>query len=254
MLDMPEADIPLLSISLILLGCIMDNMEAERIWAPGVTLCDGIAYEYAEKNKMITAAHDFEKDIIACAQNISKRYRGSRKRSETLERIALALFDGMEKNHGLGKRERLLLQISTILHDCGKYVSMANLGECSYSIIMATEIIGLSHQEREIVANVVKYNHLEFEYYETMGKLSTLDKEAYVKVAKLTAILRLANGLDRSHKQKFRDVKIQLKEDELLLLVDTDEDITLEKGLFGARADFFEEVYSIRPVIKRKRS
>lgn len=254
MLDMPEADIPLLSISLILLGCIMDNMEAERIWAPGVTLCDGIAYEYAEKNKMITAAHDFEKDIIACAQNISKRYRGSRKRSETLERIALALFDGMEKNHGLGKRERLLLQISTILHDCGKYVSMANLGECSYSIIMATEIIGLSHQEREIVANVVKYNHLEFEYYETMGKLSTLDKEAYVKLAKLTAILRLANGLDRSHKQKFRDVKIQLREDELLLLVDTDEDITLEKGLFGARADFFEEVYSIRPVIKRKRS
>lgn len=252
--DMPEENMPMLYISLIMLKRIMETMGAELIWAPGVTLCDGIAYEYAEKNKIIASAHDFEQDIIACAQNISKRYRGSKKRSETLEQIALTVFDSMKKMHGLDKRERLLLQLSTILHDCGKYVSMANLGECSYSIIMATEIIGLSHGEREIVANVVKYNHLEFEYYEDMGKFSTIDKESYLKIAKLTAILRLANGLDRSHKQKFKNVRTMLREDQLVITVDTNEDITLEKGLFGARAAFFEEVYSVRPVIKQKRT
>ena len=232
----------------------MENMEAEQIWAPGVTLCDGIAYEYAEKNKIITSEHDFEKDIIACAQNISKRYQGSKRRSETLEKIALTIFDSTKKIHGLGKRERLLLQISTVLHDCGKYISMVNLGECSYSIIMATEIIGLSHLEREIVANVVKYNHLEFDYYENMERQQMIDKNSYLKIAKLTAILRLANGLDRSHKQKFKNVKITLKEEELIITVDTAEDITLEKGLFGARAKFFEEVYNIRPVIRKKRT
>lgn len=253
-LDMPQESVSLLYISMMLLQCIMDNMGAEQIWAPGVTLCDGIAYEYAEKHKVITSTHDFEKDIIGCAQNISKRYRGSKRRSETLEQIALTIFDSMKKVHGLSKRERLLLQISTILHDCGKYISMVNLGECSYSIIMATEIIGLSHMEREIVANVVKYNHLEFDYYETMGKLSIIDRESYLKIAKLVAILRIANGLDRSHKQKFKNVKVSLKEDQLLITVDTDEDITLEKGLFGARAAFFEEVYSVRPVIRRKRT
>ncbi len=253
LLNMPEENMPLLYISMILLRSIMDNMGAEQIWAPGVTLCDGIAYEYAEKNKIITSQHDFEKDIIACAQNISKRYQGSKRRSETLEKIALTIFDSMKKVHGLGKRERLLLQISTILHDCGKYISMVNLGECSYSIIMATEIIGLSHLEREIVANVVKYNHLDFDYYENVEKQQMVDRESYLKIAKLTAILRLANGLDRSHKQKFKNVKISLKEDELIMTVDIAEDITLEKGLFGARADFFEEVYNIRPVIRKKR-
>ena len=160
----------------------------------------------------------------------------------------------MKKIHGLGQRERLLLQLSTILHDCGKYISMANLGECSYSIIMATEIIGLSHMEREIVANVVKYNHLEFSYYEEMSRYSMLDREAYLKIAKLTAILRLANGLDRSHKQKFKNVRTQLKDNQLTITVDTNEDITLERGLFGARAGFFEEVYSVRPVIRQKRT
>lgn len=251
MFRMPEEDMPLLYISMVLLRSIMNSMGAELIWAPGVTLCDGIAYEYGEKNKIVAADHDFEKDIIACAQNVSKRYRGNRKRGETLEQIALNIFDSTRKIHGLEKRERLLLQLSTILHDCGKYISMVNLGECSYSIIIATEIIGLSHLEREIVANVVKYNHLEFDYYEAMNS-NTMDKESYLKIAKLTAILRLANGLDRSHKEKFKNIKITLKEEKLLITVDTQEDITLEKGLFDARADFFEEVYNIRPVIRRK--
>lgn len=251
MFRMPEEDMPLLYISMVLLHSIMNSMGAELIWAPGVTLCDGIAYEYGEKNKIVAADHDFEKDIIACAQNVSKRYRGNRKRGETLEQIALNIFDSTRKIHGLEKRERLLLQLSTILHDCGKYISMVNLGECSYSIIIATEIIGLSHLEREIVANVVKYNHLEFDYYEAMNS-NTMDKESYLKIAKLTAILRLANGLDRSHKEKFKNIKITLKEEKLLITVDTQEDITLEKGLFDARADFFEEVYNIRPVIRRK--
>ncbi len=251
--DMPQESIDLLYISYVLLKRIIEVMNAEMLWAPGMTLCDGMAYEYAQENKIVLPEHDFEQDIIACAQNISKRYMGSKKRGETLEKIALTIFDSMKKVHGLGQRDRLLLRLATLLHDCGKYISMANLGECSYSIIMATEIIGLSHMEREIVANVVKFNHEEFEYYD-VSKASTLDQESYLRIAKLTAILRVANGLDRSHKQKFKDVKTILKDDVLTITVDTKEDITLEKGMFSHRADFFEEVYSVKPVIKQKRS
>lgn len=176
---------------------------------------------------------------------------GNKKRSETLEKIALNIFDHMKKIHGLGKRERLLLSLATILHDCGKYISMSNLGECSYNIILSTEIIGLSHAEREIVANVVKYNHQQFGYYEEISESLALDKSSYMIIAKLTAILRVANALDRSHKQKFKDIQVALKGNTLLIAVNTDEDITLEQGLIGGRADFFEEVYSVRPRLSR---
>lgn len=250
-LDIPEENIPLLFISGILVNRIARVMDAHMIWAPGVTLCDGMAYEYAQKHKIIKEEHDFEQDIIACTQNISKRYMGSKRRGETLEKIALTIFDSMKKIHGLGKRERLLLRIATLLHDCGKYISLVNLGECSYNIILSTEIIGLSHLEREIVANVVKYNHMDFDYGEVMGSGGAIDREAYLTIAKLTAILKIANGLDRSHKQKFKDVKASLKERELIITVDASVDITLEKGLFTKRSDFFEEVYSIRPVIRQ---
>lgn len=252
-LGIPEENAPLLYISSVLTKQVMNICNAGMIWAPGVTLCDGIAYEYAEMHNLIPSTHDFEQDIIACAKSISKRYMGSRKRSDTLETIALTIYDSMKKVHGLGKRQRLLLQIAARLHDCGKYISLTNLGECSYSIIMATEIIGLSHAEREIVANVVKYNHLEFQYYKEMSRMTGLDREAYLVTAKLTAILRLANALDRSHKQKFKNIKAAVREEELILSVDTDMDITLERGLFSTKADFFEEVYSIRPVIRQKK-
>ena len=101
---------------------------------------------------------------------------------------------------------------------------------------MATEIIGLSHREREIVANVVKYNHQDFDYYEELGTTTTLDTQSYLTIAKLTAILRVANGLDRSHKQKFRDFRTTLKEDQLIITVNTAEDITLERDVYKRQA------------------
>ena len=254
LLDVSEDSVHLAFISFVLVNRVCKATNVERIYVPDVTLCDGMAYEYGEENKLISIKHNFEQDIIACAKNISKRYMGSRKRSETLEQSAMNIFEAMKKIHGLDKRAGLLLRLAALLHDCGKYISLANLGECSYNIIMSTEIIGLSHTEREIVANVVKYNHLEFDYYESMNKGTNLAKEDYMIIAKLTAILKLANGLDRSHKQKFKDVRIVLKEQELVITVDTPVDITLERGLFKHRAEFFKEVYSITPVIKQKRS
>lgn len=245
-----EERIPLVFISAVLIKYIAGLMGIQRIWVPGVTLCDGIAYEYAEKIKMFRGEHDFEEDIIACAANISKRYMGSRKRSDVLENFTTTIFDSMRRVHGLGKRERLYLRLAVILHECGKYISLVDIGETSYQIVMSTEIIGISRQEREIVANVVRFNHSRFVYD---GHQTGMSRESFLVVAKLTAILRLANSLDRSHKQKFKGLKAVLKDNQLVLTVDTQEDITLEKGFFEANSDFFKEVFSVEPVLKHRK-
>ena len=251
MLGIPDEKVPLVFIGTILVERIARLMDVKKIWAPGATLCDGIAYEYAEKNRLLQGEHDFEQDIVACAANISKRYMGSKKRSDALESIATTIFDSMKKVHGLGRRERLYLRLASILHDCGKYISMINIGENSYQIIMATEIIGLSHLEREIVANIARFNYSRFVYFGQQAAGSGLDRSSYLIVAKLTAILRLASGLDRSHKQKLTGLKASLKDNKLMLTVDTQEDITLEKGFFRMRETFFKEVFSVEPVLKQ---
>jgi len=251
-LGMVEEKVPLMFISAILAKRIAEMMGAEKVWTPGVTLCDGIAYEYGESIGMFAEGHDFEKDIVACAMNISKRYMGSRKRAETLEDITTTIFDSMRKVHGMGNRERLYLRLAAILHDCGKYISMINVGENSYSIIMATEMIGLSHKERAIVANIVRFNHSPLAYYEQiMGENGEMDRQTYLTVAKLTAILRLSASMDRSQKQKLKGLKALLRENELILSADTMEDLTLETGYFNTRAEFFQEVFSVTPVLRQ---
>lgn len=248
-----EENVPLFFISAFLLKGVLEITGAKNIWAPGVTLCDGIAYDYAQENHILHQYHDFEHDIVSCAKTTSRRYQGSKRRTEALENIALAVFDSTRKIHGLGKRERLLLRIAALLYDCGKFMSLSAPGECSYQIIMSTEIIGLSHSEREMVANVVKYNYMEFVYYDDMVKAYGMSKEEYLIISKLTAILRLASGLDSNRNLKFTGVKAVLHEDELWIQVETTESMELERGLFAENGTFFEEVYSIRPVLKQKR-
>ena len=143
---------------------------------------------------------------------------------------------------------------AALLQDCGRYMSLTQVGDCSYNIVMNTEIIGLSHAERQVLANIVRFNHDDFIYYEAIASTSTIDRSEYLIIAKLTAILRLACALDSSHKQKFTNVKITLDEGELILRVDTDQNIELEKGLFDEKAMFFEEVFNVHPVLKQKKS
>lgn len=253
-----EYGIPSESASLILPSVtiyrrLIEEMGAETIWMPGQDLSDGIAYDYAQKNKFIRADHEFTDDIIAAARNIAKRYQCNKSHIKYLESLALPIFDKIRKRSGMGDRQRLLLQIAVILHSCGKYVNLSNGAECSFSIIMATEIIGLSLKERRVIANVVKYNTLDFGYEDIMMQPEMTENE-YMLITKLVAILRVANALDRSHKQKFDSVRIAVKEQELLITVETQADITLEKGLFPQKADYFEEVFHIRPVIRQKKS
>lgn len=253
-LGIPEENTSLVYLSALMLRNMIRTLDVEMIWAPGVSLCDGMAYEYAEKNRLLSVAHNFEQDILACAWDINRRYQCDERKAQERAQIALNLFDHMKKAHGLSKRDRLLLQLAAILCECGKYISLTSVGESSYNIVMATEMIGLSHLEREIVANVVKYVRAPFEYFDTLGRATTLDRTSYLKIAKLTAMLRLVNALDISHKQKFEQVKVVWKDDIVTITVETNSDMTLELGFFEQKANFFEEVFNIKPIIRQKKS
>lgn len=221
---------------------VVEMTGAEMIWIPGIRMCDGIASEYAQDMKKLNFGHSFDEDILIAARNIAKRYRCGGSHSQCVEALALRMFDVMKKYHGLGSRDRVLLQIGSIIHGCGKFISTRNTGTIAYNIIMATEIIGLSHEERKIVADMVRCYGEEYDYV-----------AEDTKIAKLTALLRLANALDRSHKQKLADCRMNVKNGELVISSAYDGDISLEIMAAGLCEEFFEEIFGIKPVLKKKR-
>ena len=114
-------------------------------------------------------------------------------------------------------------------------------------------MIGLSHAEREIVANIVRFNKTQFRYYNEVATTSLIDKENYIKIAKLSAMFRIADGVCRSYRTKVNDVRFSVKGNELIINVFTVDDIDLEQGFFYRKASLFEEVFSVKPVLKYKR-
>lgn len=250
-LNLSNDNDPLLVPYIVLYTRITEELNAEKIWIPGVNISDGMACDYAERHQIIKPLHSFEEDILSAANNLSRRYESYSPHIDALTQMVTLLFDAMRKIHGLSDRERLLLQVAAILHDCGKYVNLARRAECAYNIIMESEIIGLSRLEMEIVACTVYYNTYSLDDYEHPA--DQLNPADYVTVAKLAAILRVSNAMDRSHKQKFKNVKAVVKNKQLVITIESIDDIILEKGLFDAKAAFFESVFGIKPVIHEKR-
>ena len=168
-----------------------------------------------------------------------------------MENLSGQIFDATKKFHGMKKRERLMIRTASILHDCGKYISLSRAPEASYTIIMSTEILGLSHKERETIAMVCAYIHRDVPSYKDVAE--HFDENDYLTFLKLLAILRVSNAMDRSNRQKFKNVKMSIKDKELVITIESSDSITLETGLFEEKADFFESIFAIRPVLREKK-
>ncbi|MCX7971481.1 MAG: HD domain-containing protein, partial [Negativicutes bacterium] len=160
------------------------------------------------------------------------------------------IFDRIRRVHGLGKRDRLLLRLAAILHDIGMYISLRSHYFHTYRLIISGDIIGLSNLEKEIVANLACY--VSKQPRPEDEPFASLDKKEQVRVGKLAAILRIADSIDRSHRHKVEMCDVQLKGEEMYLHCQAREDMTLEEWTFEDKADFFIEVFGVRPILVKE--
>lgn len=230
---------------------LFQKTNADTLWISRNNLCDGIGADYAGKTEKLAFGHDFTEDILNCSRNIARRYQNNRSHSDYVEGIALKIFDSLTGTYGLTDRQRLILQIAVILHNCGEFINMNNVPEVSYMIISTTEIIGISHEERIMTANVVRGQGRELHISDIIEE--NLVQEDYFTVARLSAILQIADALDKSHCRKCRKINAHIKGGELCVEALSLEDMTLERAVFERKAEYFEEVFGVRPVLKLKK-
>lgn len=82
---------------------------------------------------------------------------------------------------------------------------------------------------------------------------SNLDKKTRIIVSKLAAIIRLADALDKSHKQKIKDMSVKYSGNEVIVSVKSDQDLLLEQWTFENKSEFFKKVFGVTPLLITKK-
>lgn len=238
--------------SMMIFKKFFDTTHAKGLHVPLISIRDGIISDMIDQRFNTQRKIDFMEDILSSAHHMAQKYEYDTAHAKDVEKKALCIFDELDSLHGLGQRERFLLRLSATLHDIGKFISPTNHYIHSYNIIRASSLLGISLEEIEIIANVARYHSKQIPQWnhENFRKLSEKNR---VIVAKLVAMIRLADSLDRSHRQKIKELKIELKEKEIIFRVDSTEDILLEEWTFETKAEFFKEVFGMTPILKIKR-
>ena len=238
--------------SMCIYNSLLRFIKSDTIIAPVMQLNDAIIFHmlYPETAERYSVA--FDKNTITQGKILAKNFDAIESHFEKVSKFSIKIFDKLKKLHGLGDRERLLLQMSAIFHDIGKFINMKDHHKHSYNIICGLDIAGITLLETEIIANIVFYHSklTPSTQHENFNKLSTKDR---VTVSKLCSILRIADSLDRMTSEKFQDIDIKLIENELVITVTTDQNMDLELFSFNEKRLFFEEVFGIKGVLKKKK-
>ncbi len=143
--------------------------------------------------------------------------------------LALAIFDQLKESlpgkeacvADLTARDRVLLEAASILHDIGYLVNYVGHHKHSYHLIVHADLPGLDPREVHVVANIARY-HRGSEPKVRHANFAVLSEEERRKVRTLAGILRIADGLDRTHTQRVRGVRVSVSTSRLACEVEAD--------------------------------
>ena len=140
--------------------------------------------------------------------------------TEQVCKLSLSLFDQLFPLHGLGRKERAFLEAAAILHDIGWIKGQKKHHKISQELIVNSEKLSISKNERILVGLIARYHRKSLpkashEYF------AGLDKVSRQIVTKLASFLRLADGLDRSHRSAIDRLHCEIFPKQLLLRIST---------------------------------
>ncbi len=133
-------------------------------------------------------------------------------------KLALRLFDLLEERLDLPDGARHILECAALLHDIGYAEGYEGHHKTAYRLIMNSSLPGLTDHEKKLVANVARY-HRGARPDEKHSGYASLGVDDRALVVLLAAVLRLADGLDRTHSSAVRDVHVYSEGDRLVVLV-----------------------------------
>ncbi len=254
-LDAARADI--IVAGAIILGEIFKELGIRSMMISEFALREGIMLDTIEKlrrKKRTTHLHDLRYSNV---RHLAESFNFEKGHARQVAKLALRLFDQTANIHTMGAQEREYLEAAALLHEVGLFVSHAQHHRHSYYLIRNSELLGFTENEKEIIANIARYHrksHPKIKH-EGFRKLAADDQKI---VAKLASILRIADGLDRTHCSAIGDVRCRISGRKVNVILQPAIGSSLELELWGAdrKKNLFEETLRarVRFSIQKKRT
>ena len=225
--------------------------QAKYILSPKVELWSPLMHHMLIPKSSEEYLDYVESNAITCAKTFAERYHCNQQHADQIAFYACKIFDRIKRIHGLTQRHRMILELATILHDCGYFVDSKFHLESTFDLIQNIDICGVNYEEMLMTAYVARFNEIGTPNYDDLDFIH-IREEQKVICSKLAAIFRLANSLDKSQKQKVKDFKVKLDEERLIITIQSDENVRLEQWAFELCSPFFKDVFGLQPCLTIK--
>ena len=141
-------------------------------------------------------------------EEFGEKYNYDKAHSQQVSKLAVSLFEQLRDLHGLPDRYVKVLHAAAMLHDIGLFIAYEKHHKHSYYLIKSSGPTTFDSVELDLIANIARYHrkahpspkHLPF------SQLSPLQQDV---VRKLSAILRVADGLDFGRQAKVEKIECQ---------------------------------------------
>src|SRR3954447_4016558 len=214
-------------------GAVLFDTIVRRLGAQEFTLCDlalreGLVLDYIRRNSARIREVERYPDVRRRSViELAERCGYWPEHAQHVARMALSIFDQTRSVHGLGEREREWLEYAALLHDVGVHISYERHHRHSYYLIKNGDLRGFEPHEIEVIALVARY-HRQGTPKKSHEGYGELGGTARATVRVLSAIVRLAEGLDRSHAQALTGIDLLPRGDDYLARLKTRGDAELE--------------------------
>lgn len=224
--------------------------KLNHLLVSNANLRDGLLQEMAAHGAW---TEEFGNQIIRSALDLGRKFEFNERHALHVAALSKILFNELQPEHMLPARYEVILYVAALLHEVGMFVGTTGYHKHSMYLISNSELFGLSEKDLLLVALVARY-HRRASPKPTHSGYNTLDRDGRVAVAKLAAILRVADALEHSHSQRIREIHCEREPGRLLITVPHTDDLSLEQLALKQKGTLFEETFGMTVLLRESRS
>jgi exopolyphosphatase/guanosine-5'-triphosphate,3'-diphosphate pyrophosphatase len=176
---------------------------------------------------------------LEAARRFARQCRSNERHCEHVATLASQLFDALRDGFALPGSAKDVLKAAALLHDVGYLINHEKHHKHAYHLIMHGDLRGFSAREIELIANVARYHRRAFPR-KRHPNFARLDRGERRLVRRLAGILRVADGLDRTHSQNVKGLRCRVGDGWVRVVLAASRNPAIELDDAQRKADLFE--------------